>query len=180
MRLKSATNLAWGNAEHTLVSAQCIWYQTFDETTGTGVVLNAEPWSTFFIDGDLPHIQDGWRRIVQGEFGEIAAFPEPVASQGPLEIQAAAIAAVQSALDNKARERNYDGILSLCSYAVSNVEKFALEGQAGVYWRDTAWTTMYGLLAQINDGTIPAPNSPEQARQMALDALPQMQWPAGT
>lgn len=81
--------------------------------------------------------------------------------------------AVQAALDEQAGERNYDGILSLCSYASSTNPVFAAEGAAGVGWRDGAWATCYELLALWQAGTIPQPTVAE-----VLAALPDMVWPA--
>lgn len=80
--------------------------------------------------------------------------------------------AVQKALDTKACERNYDGILSLCTYATSTNPIFSAEGQAGLAWRDSAWDICYSLLNQWQAGTIPAPTIAE-----VLAAMPVMEWP---
>ncbi|MHB1227682.1 MAG: hypothetical protein ACYC0O_09180 [Desulfurivibrionaceae bacterium] len=81
--------------------------------------------------------------------------------------------AVQDALDNKARERNYDGILSLCTYVTSTNPGFAAEGQAGVAWRDAAWTKCYEVLTEVAVGTRLQPTVEE-----LLAELPAMVWPA--
>lgn len=80
--------------------------------------------------------------------------------------------AVQAHLDTTAKERGYDGILSLCSYATSSVAKFAAEGQAGVEWRDAVWADATQTFDQVLAGTIPAPTAEE-----LIAALPPMVWP---
>ncbi len=79
---------------------------------------------------------------------------------------------VQGKLDDKARERKYDGILSLCTYATSTNTTFAAEGQAGVAWRDGAWAACYALLAQWQAEEIPQPTLAEVEA-----TLPVMEWP---
>lgn len=81
--------------------------------------------------------------------------------------------AVQMHLDAKARERNYDGILSACTYATSSVPKFAAEGQACVSWRDAVWAKCYEVMASVQDGAIQPPTIDE-----LLSELPVMTWPA--
>lgn len=80
--------------------------------------------------------------------------------------------AVQRMLDNKAEERNYNGILSLCTYATSKNSKFSAEGQAGVVWRDAAWATCYEVLAEFMAGKRQQPTVDE-----LIAAIPAMVWP---
>lgn len=77
--------------------------------------------------------------------------------------------AVQSHLDTKAKERNYDGILSLCTYATSTNVQFAAEGQAGVTWRDAVWAKCYEIM---DAGTQPAPTA-----EQLIAELPVFVWP---
>ena len=80
--------------------------------------------------------------------------------------------AIQSTLDEKAQERGYDSILSLCTYATSTIAKFADEGQAGVSWRDEVWAKGYTILADVEAGTRSIPTVDE-----LLAELPNFVWP---
>ena len=80
--------------------------------------------------------------------------------------------AIQSMLDDKAKERNYDSILSLCSYATSPTAKFSDEGQAGVSWRDEVWAKGYAILADVESGSRAIPTVDE-----LLAELPDFAWP---
>lgn len=95
--------------------------------------------------------------------------PPPTSAQ----IIATLTNAVQTHLDATSRTRNYDGILSLCSYAASTNPKFGPEGQAGVAWRDAVWATCYAILADVQAGNRAAPTEAQ-----LLAELPAMVWPA--
>jgi len=82
------------------------------------------------------------------------------------------VGAVQAHLDEIARSRNYDSILSLCTYATSTDAKFAAEGQAGVEWRDAVWTSCYQTLEQWNTGAIDTPTIDD-----LIASLPEIVWP---
>lgn len=81
--------------------------------------------------------------------------------------------AVQRHLDNTARQRNYDGILSACTYAASTNPQFATEGQACMAWRDAVWAACYQVNSEVQNGTRAVPT---EAELLAL--LPTMTWPA--
>lgn len=98
------------------------------------------------------------------------------AEQKAAEAEAALIArftaSIQAHLDAKARERNYDGILSLCTYATSANPKFAAEGQAGVLWRDAVWATGYAIMGAVQSGSRSVPTESEVIAEM-----PVFTWP---
>lgn len=83
------------------------------------------------------------------------------------------VASTQSRLDAWAKARNYDGILSLCTYATSAVGKFAAEGQAGVNARDATWAKLYQILDDIKQGLRPAPSGYDEIEP----ELPVLTWP---
>ncbi len=89
------------------------------------------------------------------------------------ELTARFVQAVSVYMDQAARERRYDGILSLCTYATSTDTTFAAEGQAGVDFRDTCWRYCYDTLADVQAGKRPAPEL-----DAFLGELPRLTWPA--
>ena len=80
----------------------------------------------------------------------------------------------QFRLDEFARTRNYDSILSACTYATSNVPKFRAEGQHCVNVRDSTWATLYTFLAEVQAGTQPMPTGFADVEPL----LPVLAWPA--
>ena len=81
-------------------------------------------------------------------------------------------AAVQKHLDDFARTRGYDGILSACTYATSTNPRFAAEGQYAVEARDATWTKFYEVLAAVEAGSRPMPTMEE-----LIAELPVLEWP---
>lgn len=81
-------------------------------------------------------------------------------------------AAVQKRLDDFARTRNYDGILSAATYATSSVLKFAAEGQYAVQARDASWAACYQVMADVQAGRRSMPSV-----EQVLAELPALEWP---
>lgn len=101
----------------------------------------------------------------------VTIIPEPIPPT-ETEIIASLTESVQGKLDSEARTHNYDGILSLCSYATSLDPIFKAEAQAGVKWRDACWIVSYQVMADVKVGTRQIPTSEE-----LLAELPAMVWP---
>lgn len=83
------------------------------------------------------------------------------------------VAQTQNRLDAFAQTRNYDGILSLCTYATSPTQKFSEEGQYGVTSRDATWSKLYEILAEVQAGTRPMPSGYADIES----ELPPLVWP---
>lgn len=111
--------------------------------------------------------REGWVAMTEAE---VDAHLNPAPS--PEAILETMRKAIQAHLDTKPKERLYDGILSLCTYATSTNPKFAAEGQAGVAWRDACWAKGYEIMAEVQAGTRDIPTVEE-----LLAELPVFRWP---
>lgn len=120
----------------------------------------------FWLDQDAEKVQPP----VGAGGGFTPPEPQPPT---PEQIIKAFTDAIQARLDSFARTRNYDGILSAATYATSTVPKFAAEGQYAVQVRDATWAAGYQILADVQAGNRPMPESPEAI----FDELPVLQWP---
>ena len=114
--------------------------------------------------------QSQGKRIVADESGRPVLQDPPPPS--PEQIIAQYTAGVQKHLDDFARTRNYDGILSAATYATSAVPKFKAEGQYAVEARDATWAKCYEILAAVQNGERPMPMLEE-----LLSELPVLTWP---
>lgn len=95
--------------------------------------------------------------------------PDPLP---PPDIAGIVVAMVQSKLDEFARSRGYDDVLSACTYAASAVPKFKAEGAYAVQARDAHWGTCYQILADVQAGRRALPTV-----QQVLAELPPLVWP---
>lgn len=120
-------------------------------------------------DGLLARLPVGSVEISDDEADDMRKLPPPTQA----EIEDAFTAAIQKRLDDFARSRNYDGILSACTYATSAVAKFQTEGQACVNLRDATWAAAYAVLGQVKAGQRPMP---DDLADIEAD-LPTLEWP---
>lgn len=124
---------------------------------------------THTVVEDTPVNVDGtWRQVwdvVELTFEEIASAQEQLKQE--------IIYATQRHLDDFARTRNYDGILSACTYATSTVPKFQAEGQYAVNARDNTWATLYTLMDDVHAGNWQMPTSFADVEPL----LPTLTWP---
>jgi len=99
--------------------------------------------------------------------------PSPLPPPTPEQVQEEIVRAVQRRLNDFARSRNYDNILSACSYVTSTVPQFAAEAAYCVEARDATWATLYAGLADVQAGNRPMPTLEE-----ILLELPVLTWPS--
>lgn len=100
--------------------------------------------------------------------------PEPTKEELEAKIQAELTNVVQTALDDFAKTRNYDGILSVCSYANSANPKFKAEADYCIKLRDDTWAAGYGIVDQVKSGIRDIP-TPEEV--IALLPVGSAKWP---
>jgi hypothetical protein len=78
---------------------------------------------------------------------------------------------VQNKLDDFAKSRNYDSILSAATYATSAIPKFQQEGQDAVNVRDTTWASLYKIMTDVMTGKRAVPTIAD-----IMAELPVMEW----
>jgi hypothetical protein len=121
------------------------------------------------LEGLMARLPVGSVEISDEEADDMRKSPPPTQA----EIEAAFTAAIQKRLDDFARTRNYDGMLSACTYATSSVAKFQAEGQACVDLRDATWAAAYAIMEQVKTGQRAMP---DDLADIEAD-LPALEWP---
>jgi len=149
----------WADAAHTMIIL-----------TWVHDTLGSIPFAASPTDIEL-HGRELFAQAAAGDFGVVAEYVAPVKTAE--QIQKEMTDAVQRHLDSTARTRNYDGILSLASYATSTNPTFSAEGQAGVAWRDAVWAYCYQVLADVQAAVRTIPTE-----EALIAELPAMVWPA--
>ena len=121
------------------------------------------------VEEKTPTLQDGvWTRT-----WVIRDATEIELSMAKQKVKDDVVQATQLRLDTFAQTRGYDGILSAATYATSTVPKFQAEGQYCVEARDATWNKLYEMLAEVEAGTRPMPNSFADVEP----ELPVLNWP---
>jgi hypothetical protein len=91
----------------------------------------------------------------------------------PVDVQALIVTATQQRLDDFAKTRNYDGILSACTYAPSLIDRFRIDGVYCIGARDNTWAALYAFMGEVQAGTKPFPTSFADVEPL----LPILAWP---
>lgn len=120
-------------------------------------------------NADLPFSVVGQGTIEEALDGEFNTAPV----RSSAEVQKEITDSTQARLDAFAKTRNYDGILSACTYATSSILKFKTEGQYCVDARDNTWAKLYQIVQEVQQGVRPAPSS---FADIEPD-LPVLTWP---
>lgn len=147
------------------------------EFEGFDIVYNSEipdfdPEVCFLSEGNPVEINGKfYRNWIVNNLSEDAILE--IKQQKAKQLQAEIVDATQERLDSFARTRNYDGILSACTYATSNIPKFAAEGQSAVNLRDATWAALYQILEEVQAGQRETPSGFSDIEPL----LPPLEWP---
>lgn len=104
----------------------------------------------------------------------VRQLPQPTPEEIEAQLQKQMTDAVQSALDDFAETRGYDGIMSACSYSNSTDEQFKLEADYCIKLRDETWRMGYAILAEVKAGTRAIPTVEELIAELPVGSA---QWP---
>lgn len=88
------------------------------------------------------------------------------------ELKTLFISEIQIHMDQTAREKGYDSILSACSYSNSLIPTFKEESDAASVWRDQVWAYCIDHLDRMQKGTRAIPTSPKEF----IEELPKINW----
>lgn len=76
-------------------------------------------------------------------------------------------------LNQFANTKDYDNIMSLCTYSSSTNPVYKIEGEYGIKARDDTWNKVYEILADVDAGLRTMPTGFEQI----VSELPILEWP---
>jgi hypothetical protein len=129
------------------------------------------------VDQILFEMRDGIEyNTPQDEEGNSAEPRDMVISDVPQQtlvvIQRLVRETVQKRLDAFANTRQYDSIVSACSYATSTNSAFASEGQRAVVLRDQSWASLYTYLEKVTAGMVALPRTEADI----LQDQPELTW----
>ena len=96
--------------------------------------------------------------------------PTPIVLS-PEEVLALFQLEIKSALDEKARERQYDNALSITSYTSSTNAQWKAEADAFIAWRDAVFVYALGVLDTVQQG------GSQPTVEEFIAGLPIMAWP---
>ncbi len=103
--------------------------------------------------------------------GAVVHSPPEKPPKTDQEIKAELIKAVQKHLDDTARARAYDNIVSACSYAAAP-NPFQAESQAFLVWRADCWMYCCQALDAVQSGARQVPTAQELIAELPQLVLP--------
>lgn len=141
----------------------------------THVIENGTVVNTIEVDSldFLPNLVEATEGSIGWIYDGENFYPPEPPKKSPEELQKEIVDSTQARLDDFAKTRSYDSILSACTYATSTVLKFQAEGQYCVDARDNTWATLYQIMQEVEQGARPAPSG---YADIEAD-LPVLTWP---
>lgn len=133
------------------------------------VIENGKIANTIEVDSldFLPGLIDADQGGAIGDLWDGEQFITPAASAPTVKEYTDA---VQAHLDASAKAKNYDNIVSACSYAGAP-NPFQAEGIAFVVWRGDVWATCYTIMGEVQAGGRAAPTIAELIAELPELAL---------
>jgi hypothetical protein len=107
-----------------------------------------------------------------GKWGYVRTVSDADPTDEPVLTEAHYVAAIQAAMDAKARERRYDSIASAISYRGDPNPQFSAEADALFAWRSAVWTMAYAELARVTNGLRAPPTL-----EALVEEIPPFVWP---
>lgn len=143
------------------------------------IIPNEDGSQSFVYDTEQYQIASKWcntnnATIVEHDtYFEVVAIEEETLTEEEQQalIHAQLTATAQAWMDKTAQTRNYDSILTACSYAGSTDKTFNAEGTACKAWRDSVWRACYAIEAEVLAGTREIPTEEE-----LIAELPVLEW----
>ena len=119
-----------------------------------------------FLPDGTPHKVEAWGPLPEGWTNE-----KPYVAPTQKETEAQYTSAAQAYLDDFARTKTYDGILSACTYAASTSPRLREEGQRCIELRDAVWDSAFAILNDVTAGKRPIPTI-----EQFIAELPKLTW----
>ena len=130
------------------------------------------PITQICVDGGVVNLEGTWTAA-----WSVLDLPEEAIANNianaTKQVQESVVVATQARLDDFAKTRNYDGILSACTYAGSLIPTFKADGLYCCTARDATWATLYEFMAEVQAGTKPMPTGFASVEPL----LPVLSWP---
>lgn len=105
-----------------------------------------------------PYIENNWVYLVTVENKTQEELDIDIQLKNS-QLQETVVNSTQNRLDTFARTKNYDGIMSACTYVTDPSLIFSAEGQRAVELRSATWSKLYEILAEVQAGIRPVPTS---------------------
>ncbi len=163
LKPESLADLSW--TDPALGVQDCAWWPEVDQSPALNEYQRYGAETLTLGDGVVYSV----KAVVPWTAEEIAADMQAKTNKLMQEV----VSNTQKRLDDFAKTRNYDGILSLCTYATSSILQFQTEGQYGVSARDSTWSTLYNIMTQVQLGNRAMPSGFADIEA----ELPTLQWP---
>lgn len=139
---------------------------------GAPVLTAKGTWEQTWVEVDVYSDYTDFEGVLHTKAEQEAAAISADNAEKIKNLQASITTQTQQRLDDFAKTKGYDNIISACSYATST-SKYGLEGQYCVSAREATWDKVFSIQAEVEAGTRPMPTSYADIES----ELPVLVWP---